>query len=205
MLARAQRDAAPVVGAAAHDARTKTTGIWSRERTVYGSPSIVHAARLGARNSPKFFTRFCPADTGPPRCGGSVGPHQHLEIFFGINVSARPPAACNSGPPSVRIFAAIAATRAGADDANVILFLGERITWGICRNSPLQGRVAPNYTAGGPFALAQDKQSPAPYRLFFLSSENRKIARRASVSAHVGERTDSTARKRRPCRAPVGP
>src|SRR5882762_2141617 len=135
---------------------------------VYGSPSMFHAP-LGARNSPKFSLALPP--TPAPRCGASYGHISILKSFSGFTFG---PASSSTQfrPPSVRIFAATPPP-APEPMMQTSYCFGERITWGIFKNSPCKRRYG---------QLDRGRGKPRPYRLFFLSSETAKSQARA-VSA----------------------
>src|SRR5204863_8998235 len=113
---KAQRNAPPVIGAAADDARTKPL------KTRAGSGSVGFAfnspSTIGGKELAEIFARVT-ADAGAAM-RGFIRPHQHLEIFFRIYVGssfqqrAVQATLCEN-------LGGHASARAGADDANVIL------------------------------------------------------------------------------------
>ena len=108
-----------MISAAAHDAGTKPLKIGA------GSGSVRLALDVpGAVGSEKFAEIFAgPSADARATMRRFVRPHQHLEIFFGMNL--RP--GFEQGAAEAAFgedFGGRAAARAGADDADVVLLGG---------------------------------------------------------------------------------
>src|SRR5437667_4615821 len=76
----AERDAAPVVGAPADDARTKPLEIRTRRRSIRLAINL--PGPVGREELAKIFAGVAAHARAAVR--RFVRPHEHLEIFFGI-------------------------------------------------------------------------------------------------------------------------
>src|SRR5207249_241238 len=152
---KAQRDAPPVIGAAPDDTRTKPLKARAGSgsvRLAFNLPCAIRSKELA-----EIFARVATDARAAMR--RFVRPHQHLEIFFRIYVGSSFQQRAVQATLGENLGGR-ASARAGADDANVVLF------WGT------------DYLRHGTLS---------PYRLFFLSSETAKSQARAVSAIYVSE------------------